>query len=113
MQTVAETSIFAKKAAMLLSEDERAELISYLAQNPDAGDEIKGTGGVRKMRFKAKGKGKSGGVRVIYYFFNKTIPLYALTIYGKNEKADLSAEEKKIVSALAARIKATAKKKEA
>lgn len=112
MQTVAETSVFSRKAALLLTEESRTELISYLANNPEAGDEIKGTGGVRKLRFRAKGKGKSGGVRVIYYVFNATIPLYALTIYGKNEKADLSAEEKKIVSALAARIKAAAKKKE-
>lgn len=68
MQTVAETPLFIKQAAELFSEDERKELIDFLAVNPQVGDEIPGTGGVRKMRFGAKGKGKRGGARVIYYW---------------------------------------------
>ncbi len=111
MQTVAETSIFQKRAAALLSEDEYGELIAFLAGNPEVGDEIVGTGGVRKVRFAASGKGKSGGVRVIYYYYAESIPLYALMIYGKNEKADLSAAERKVVSALAAAIKKAARQR--
>lgn len=59
MQTVAETPLFIKQAADLFSEDERKELIDFLAANPEVGDEIPGAGGVRKMRFGAKGKGKA------------------------------------------------------
>ena len=66
--TVVETSIFARRAEKLLSAEERDELIAYLAANPTAGDLIEGTGGVRKVRFAARGKGKSGGVRVIQFF---------------------------------------------
>ncbi|ABS63569.1 RelE-like cytotoxic translational repressor of toxin-antitoxin stability system [Parvibaculum lavamentivorans DS-1] len=111
MQTVAETSIFQKRAAALLSEDEYSELIAFLAENPEAGDEIVGTGGVRKVRFAAGGKGKSGGARVIYYYYAENAPLYALMIYDKNEKADLSAADRKAVSVLAAAIKKAAKQR--
>ncbi|MDB5985629.1 MAG: RelE-like cytotoxic translational repressor of toxin-antitoxin stability system [Nevskia sp.] len=111
MQTVVETSAFIRRAEKILSEDEHAELISYLAAHPDAGDEIVGTGGVRKLRFAAMGKGKSGGVRVIYYFYDQDMPVYALLVYGKNERADLTAEQRKAVAAFAAAIKATRKRK--
>jgi hypothetical protein len=82
-------------------------LIAFLASHPEAGDEIVGTGGVRKVRYGAKGKGKSGGVRVIYYFYDQDMPIYALLVYGKNERADLTAEQRKAVAAFAAAIKAT------
>lgn len=72
MQTVAETPLFIKQAAELFSEDERTELIEFLAANPEVGDEIPGAGGVRKMRFGAKGKGKRGGARVIHYWIAMT-----------------------------------------
>jgi hypothetical protein len=109
MQTVVETSVFIRRAEKLLNEVEYAELISYLAQHPEAGDEIVGTGGVRKLRFGAMNKGKSGGVRVIYYFFDEQLPLYALPIYGKNQRADLTAEQRKSVAAFAGAIKQTRK----
>ena len=67
MRTVAETPIFSRQIDKLFSEDEKRELIDYLAENPLAGDEIPGTGGVRKVRFAASGRGKRGGARVIYY----------------------------------------------
>lgn len=111
MQTVVETPVFIRRAEKLLSEGEHAELISYLANHPGAGDEIVGTGGVRKLRFAGRGKGKSGGVRVIYYFYDQDIPIYALLIYGKNERADLTAEQRRTVTAFAAAIKATRKRK--
>lgn len=112
MLTVAETSIFRKRAAALLSEEEHDELIEFLATSPEAGDEIVGTGGVRKVRFAARGKGKSGGVRVIYYFYSDDAPLYALLIYGKNEKADLSAADRRTVAILAGEIKKAAKRRD-
>jgi hypothetical protein len=60
------------------------------AWNPLAGNVIRGTGGVRKLRWALEGRGKRGGARVIYFFHNETVPLFALTMYGKNEQDDLS-----------------------
>jgi mRNA-degrading endonuclease RelE of RelBE toxin-antitoxin system len=94
MQTVVETPVFIRRAEKLLSEDEHDDLITYLATNPRAGNEIVGIGNVRKVRFAGKGRGKSGGVRVIYYFYDENIPIYALLIYAKNERADLTAEQR-------------------
>ena len=111
MQTVVETPIFIRRAEKLLTEQQHADLIAYLARHPLAGDEIIGTGGVRKLRFGAHGKGKSGGVRIIYHYFDSDMPVYALLIYGKNERADLTAEQRKSVAAFAAAIKASRKRK--
>lgn len=111
MQTIVETPIFIRRAERLLSEDEHDDLITYLASHPMDGDEIVGTGGVRKLRFAAKGKGKSGGVRVIYYFYDQDVPIYALLIYGKNERADLTSDQRKAVTSFAAAIKASRKRK--
>jgi hypothetical protein len=107
--TVVETSAFARRAEKLLSTEEHEELLFYLALHPQSGDEIPGTGGVRKVRFAARGKGKSGGVRVIYYFFDEENPLYAIFLYAKNEQANLSPEQKREVAGFAATIKAAAK----
>ena len=109
MLTIVETSAFARRAGKLLSTEEHEELIFYLALHPQSGDEIPGTGGVRKVRFAARGKGKSGGVRVIYYFFDEENPLYAIFLYGKNEQANLTPKQKREVSAFAATLKAAAK----
>jgi hypothetical protein len=107
LQTVVETPTFIRRAEKLLSSEEYAALIFWLARHPTSGDEIVGTGGVRKLRFAAKGKGKSGGVRVIYYFHDVDLPVYALLLYGKNERADLTPDERKSVAAFATAIKAT------
>jgi mRNA-degrading endonuclease RelE of RelBE toxin-antitoxin system len=109
MQTVAETTEFQRQVTKLRSDDERRELIDFLAKNPTAGDPIPGTNGVRKLRFAAKGKGKSGGARVIYYFYDETLPLYALMAYGKGEKDNLSPDQKKAVAAFAEALKAMAR----
>lgn len=111
MQTVAETPTFIRQAEKLFSEEEKRELIDFLAEHPFAGDEIPGTGGVRKVRFAASGKGKRGGARVIYYVFDGTMPLYALLVYPKNAKTDMTPDEKKAVSSLAAQLKAAGKAK--
>jgi hypothetical protein len=109
MLTVVETSAFARRAEQLLTMEEYENLILYLALHPESGDVVPGAGGIRKVRFAAKGRGKSGGVRAIYYFFDKENPLYALLLYGKNEQSDLSPAQKKQASAFVARIKAAAK----
>jgi len=96
--TVAETGAFQRKARRLLSENEKAELLTYLAMHPNAGVIIQGTGGIRKLRWAREGMGKSGGVRVIYYFNNLGMPLYLLTVFGKSEKSDLTLEEKNVLS---------------
>lgn len=110
LQTVVETPTFSRRADKLLGEEEHAALINWLAGHPTEGDEIVGTGGVRKMRFGAHGRGKSGGVRVIYYFYDREMPIYALLIYAKNERADLTPDERKAAAAFAAAIKAARKR---
>jgi len=82
-----------------------------LAANPAAGDEIPGTGGVRKIRFAASGRGKRGGARVIYYYLDETIPIYALLVYAKNVKTDMTPDEKRVVAALATELKKAWKEK--
>ena len=96
--TVAETGAFQRKARRLLSENEKVELLTYLAMHPNAGVLIQGTGGIRKLRWAREGMGKSGGIRVIYYFHNLGMPLYLLTVFGKSEKSDLALEEKNALS---------------
>ena len=100
MNTVAETAQFLKKSAKLLTEPEKNDLIAYLSFNPNAGVLIEGTGGVRKLRWARSGIGKRGGVRVIYYYHNEFMPLYLLTIFGKNERANISMKEKHILATM-------------
>jgi hypothetical protein len=91
MQTVIETPAYLTSARETgLSEDERNEIVSFLARNPDAGELMPGTGGARKVRFAGRGKGKSGGYRVITFFSADDIPLFLLDIYGKGARANLS-----------------------
>jgi DNA-binding transcriptional regulator YiaG len=96
--TVIETEAFARRADKLLNPEERDGLVAFLAANPTAGDLIEGTGGVRKVRFAAQGKGKSGGVWVVYYFVPEGGPLYALLLYAKSEQADLSPGQRQVVA---------------
>jgi len=69
------------------------------------GDVLVGTGGIRKVRFARGGRGKSGGVRVIYYFYNAEEPIYLLEVFGKNEKANLTAAERNALAKVVAEIK--------
>lgn len=94
MQTIVELPEFQKRASKLLKEKEKISITNYLAFHPQSGDLIQGTGGIRKLRWSAQGKGKSGGVRVIYYYHNDTIPLFLLTVFGKGEKANLNRVER-------------------
>ena len=92
--TVIELPEYIKRGEKILSENERDDLLYYLSSNPKAGNLIQGTGGVRKLRWASKGKGKSGGSRVIYFLYNETIPIFLLTIFGKNDKVNLSKAER-------------------
>lgn len=94
MITIIETQQFADKAGKIMSEAEKDGLFDFIAGNPEAGDIIPGTGGVRKLRFAIQRKGKRGGVRVIYYYFNSRNPVLLFTVFGKNEKSNLNREEK-------------------
>ena len=100
MITVAETEPFQKQANQLLSDGEKSDLIAYLSENPQSGVLIQNTGGIRKLRWARSGGGKSGGVRVIYYFHSDMMPLYLLAVFGKNEKANISMKEKRVLSKL-------------
>lgn len=109
IQSVAETPIFTRQTEKIFTEEEKIELIDFLAENPLLGDEIPGTGGVRKVRFAASGRGKRGGARIIYYYVDDTMPLYALLAYAKNDQGDMTPDEKHTVSKLAAALKANRK----
>ena len=94
MTTVAETQAFQRKVKALLSEQEKEDLINYLAEHPGARTLLQGTAGIRKLRWAQAGRGTSGSVRVVYYFHSELMPLYRLAVFGKNEKANLSKEER-------------------
>lgn len=91
--TIVESPEYRKKSKVILGEEESQALINYLAQNPQAGDLIQGTGGVRKIRWGRPGQGKRGGVRAIYYYYNDAFPIFMLTLFAKNERENLSKAE--------------------
>lgn len=89
-----ETAVFQQSRAALLSDDEFQQFQAYLLACPDIGDVMVGTGGCRKVRWKRQGKGKSGGVRVIYYHYVSGARLYLLFMYAKNQQDNLSSAQK-------------------
>jgi mRNA-degrading endonuclease RelE of RelBE toxin-antitoxin system len=92
---IIETSIFTRRVAALLSEDEYRALQTALVENAAAGALIVGTGGARKVRWAPRGRGKSGGVRVIYYWANNDGIILMLMIYPKNEQDTLTDSQKR------------------
>jgi len=108
--TVAEVDPFRATAERVgLAEDEREALTLFLAQNREAGAVMQGTGGLRKLRWPGKGKGKRGGYRVVYFCLDETIPLYLLAVYPKNQRIDLTSEQKKRLTTLARQLKQEAR----
>jgi len=95
-----ESHIFEKQVNALLSDDEFALFQGFLFSNPRAGAVIQQTGGLRKVRWAVHGKGKSGGVRVIYFYVTATGQIRLIAIYKKGIKDDLSAAEKKLLKKL-------------
>jgi len=102
MQTVVELLEFQKKASSLLKSSEKISIINYLAFHPLSGEIMQGTGGIRKLRWSAQGKGKSGGARIVYYYHNESVPLFLLTLFGKGEKANLTKTERNELAKLTA-----------
>jgi hypothetical protein len=98
--TVVETDEFLRKAKALMSDTEREELVAFLGANPEAGRIVAETGGVRKVRWGFEGRGKRGGARVIYFYHSERLPLFLLTAYPKNEKANLTAAERNAIRRL-------------
>jgi mRNA-degrading endonuclease RelE of RelBE toxin-antitoxin system len=97
---IIETSIFTKKLKRLLSDEEYRRLQNELIINPTKGNVIKGSGGLRKIRWKLQGKGKSGGVRIIYYWVFSEEIILMLLVYPKSEQEDLTSEQLKILKKL-------------
>ena len=85
MLTFVETRLFTSLVQRYLSDDEYGALQHTLADNPEAGDVIRGSGGVRKLRWGVSGRGKRGGLRVIYYLRSRQGEIWMLTLYAKNE----------------------------
>lgn len=105
LRSVIETSVFSRRADALLSREERADLIATLAARPFAGALVPELGGVRKLRFAPKGRGKSGAFRVIYYVVSDEEPILALLIYGKNEQVNPTPEQTRAIVAVVREFK--------
>jgi hypothetical protein len=94
-----ETSVFTRQVTSLMSDDEYRELQNVLLDNPELGDIIKGGGGIRKLRFGLQGRGKSGGVRTIYFWKKAADQIFMLVIYPKSVKDNLTLAETEILRA--------------
>ena len=90
MSTVVETPLFQKQWPAYWTEEERAEFASFLSANPEAGNVVPESGGIRKVRWKRRGIGKSSGVRVIYFTRNEAEELVLLTLYAKARTDNLN-----------------------
>ena len=99
--TVVETKAFTAAAKGRMKPQEIDALIDILAAEPERGVLIQGTGGLRKIRFGVGGKGKRGSVRVVYSFYNETMPVFLLTVFAKNEKDNLSHAERNALAKVA------------
>ncbi len=96
--TVVETAAYLIAAKNVMSDNDRTSVVNAIAANPLCGDLIRGGGGIRKVRFAVGNRGKSGGVRVVYYYHNNDFPAYLLTVFAKNERSNLSDSEVKILA---------------
>jgi len=102
--TVVETRSFEADAKKHLTADEKDAAIDYIAANPEAGDIMTGTGGVRKIRFALQGRGKRGGGRIVYYFYDRNNPVFLLALFSKNAKDNLTKAERNALAKLSARL---------
>ena len=105
LQVVIELPEFIKQAAHCMTDAVRTEFIDYIAKHPEKGDIIPGTGGARKIRWACdNNKGKSGGVRVVYFFFNREHPILLFTTYPKSQRDNLSKSEQNVLHGLIKKI---------
>jgi len=91
LQTVVELPEFQRRAKAVMSDDEREAAIVWIAENPEAGTSL--GGGLRKVRTPREGGGRRGGFRTIYVFGGRHMPIFLITVFAKNEKANLTAKE--------------------
>ncbi|ETX08095.1 MAG: RelE cytotoxic translational repressor of toxin-antitoxin stability system [Candidatus Entotheonella gemina] len=105
MQTIIETPDFlSDEKTAGLNEQERFDIVRTIAKNPEAGDVIPGTGGARKVRFAGRGRGKSGGFRVITFYSGPDVPVFLLNIFAKGDKINLTHAERNELRAILADI---------
>jgi hypothetical protein len=108
MQTVIETPAYLRDAGQArMTEEERELTVVFLAENPEAGDILEGTGGCRKVRIAREGHGKSSGYRVITYYGGKDVPLFLLTVFAKGQKTNLSKAQRNALAKLTGTLKAS------
>ncbi len=93
LHTVVETPEFLSRAGRLMTDEERAAFIEHIASDPTSGDRMPGTGGARKVRWGVGGRGKRGSVRVVTFYSGPPVPVFLLTIFGKNEKSNITKGE--------------------
>lgn len=94
MQTVVETPSYLKTAEDIFTEAEREEIVAMVAADPECGEVMPGTGGFRKVRVARAGMGKRGGARVIYILRNEAFPVFLIAAYAKNQKGNLTKQER-------------------
>jgi hypothetical protein len=102
--TIVETSAFRADAKACMADAEIVDAINVIAADPKCGAVMRETGGIRKVRFAVAGRGKSGGVRIVYYFHNETRPVYLLAVFAKNEKDNLNKAERNALRKLAEKL---------
>ena len=100
-----ESKAFEKLREKYLDDESYRDLQNFLVLQPLSGDVIQGTGGLRKLRWSANGKGKRGGIRTIYLYLTEKSHIHFLTVYAKNEISELTANEKKILKCIVEELK--------
>mgnify|MGYP006318079317 FL=1 len=90
---IIETSVYTEDITKLLTDEEYQELQKFLVEHPKSGDVIQSSKGLRKLRWKLKNKGKSGGIRNIYYYYEEQYTLYMIYVYEKSKTEDLTPKQ--------------------
>lgn len=104
MHTVVEMPSYLRRAEEILSSVAMTEVVRMVATDPEIGEVMQGTGGFRKVRVARSGMGKRGGARVIYIYRDEQFPIFLITVFAKNEKANLSKAERNTLRARADEI---------
>ena len=97
MYTVIETPVYTHKVDGILTADEREAVAAFISANPMTGSVVRGSGGVRKVRWAKQGRGKSGGARIIYYNRLANGEIWLLTIYAKGDRSTIPAHELRLI----------------
>lgn len=111
-QVLVETMPYQRAVEKIWDIETQMEFKIYIGLNPYSGNLIPGTGGIRKIRWQGSGRGKRGGVRVIYYVYNESQPIYLLYAYPKNVQVDLTEDEKRVLRDIVEEMKAVFHRKE-